>query len=240
MPQALLQLANLLCNVYNRPDEAQLKLNDLIKADNTFQVAKVQETQGDIFLKLNKQKNVQRALRHYNKSYNIKPDNLKLLLKMGKCYDYCSEFTNSVTQYLRALEKQPEDTSIMFKLGWANLQAGAKEQGLVQMRRSVGAGETNINNLIKLSEVLLRQDDVKHQREAITILQKALVLNPNSVDAMVVLGRAYEKLNETQNARMTYERATATPNCQSTGAYFYLGVAYEKAREYQPAITALK
>jgi hypothetical protein len=43
MPQALLRLANLLCNVYNRPEEAQLKLNDLIKADNTFQVAKVQE-----------------------------------------------------------------------------------------------------------------------------------------------------------------------------------------------------
>jgi hypothetical protein len=50
---------------------------------------------------------------------------------MGKCYDKCGEFTNSVTQYLRALAKQPEDTSIMFKLGWANLQAGNKEQGLV-------------------------------------------------------------------------------------------------------------
>lgn len=30
------------------------------------------------------------------------------------------------------------------------------------MRRSVGGGETNINNLIKLSEVLLRQDDEKY------------------------------------------------------------------------------
>ena len=71
MPQALLRLTNLLCTDYSRPDEAQLKLNDLIRANNTFEVAKVQEAQGDIFLKLNKVKNCQRALRHYNKSYEI-------------------------------------------------------------------------------------------------------------------------------------------------------------------------
>jgi hypothetical protein len=44
----------------------------------------------------------------------------------------------------------------MFKLGWANLRAGEKEQGLVWMRKSVGKGDSNIKNLIKLSEVLMR------------------------------------------------------------------------------------
>ncbi len=87
MPEALLRLVNILCNDFSRPEEAQLKLNDLIKADNTYEVAKVQEAQGDIFMKLNKQKNVGRALKHYNKSYSIEPNNLVLILKLGKCYD---------------------------------------------------------------------------------------------------------------------------------------------------------
>lgn len=47
----------------------------------------VEEAQGDIWLKLNKDKNVHRALKHYNKSYQIQPDNFILLLKLGKCYD---------------------------------------------------------------------------------------------------------------------------------------------------------
>jgi tetratricopeptide (TPR) repeat protein len=57
---------------------------------------------------------------------------------------------------------------------------------------------------------------------------------------MVVLGRAYEKLNESELARATYERAVDTPDCTSTSAYFYLGIIYEKSREYQPAIAMLK
>lgn len=65
---------------------------------------------------------------------------------MGKCYDQISEFDNSVTQYTRALSKEPENTGIMFKLGWAYLRAGEKEKGLIQMRRSIGSGETNIKN----------------------------------------------------------------------------------------------
>jgi hypothetical protein len=75
---------------------------------------------------------------------------------MGKCYDQISEFDSSVTQYTRALAKEPHDTSIMFKLGWAFLRLGEKEKGLVQMRRSIGSGETNIKNQIKLAEVLMR------------------------------------------------------------------------------------
>lgn len=46
------------------------------------------------------------------------------------------------------------------------------------MRMSIGSGEQNIKNLIKLSEVLMRQDDANHQQEAVTILKKALKKNP--------------------------------------------------------------
>ena len=50
----------------------------------------------------------------------------------------------------------------MFKLGWAYLRAGEKENGLVWMRKSIGKGKTNIKNSIKLAEVLMRQDTEEH------------------------------------------------------------------------------
>ena len=108
------------------------------------------------------------------------------------------------------------------------------------MRQSIGKCETHVKNYIKLSEVLMRQDDVEYHHEAVAILKKALTNDPLCVDAMVVLGRCYEKLNEVTLARAIYERAVGTPNCISTSAFFYLGVIYEKNREYQPAILKLK
>lgn len=65
---------------------------------------------------------------------------------MGKCYDRKREYNEAVQQYTKALLFEPSNTSIMFKLGWAYLRAGQKEKGLVQMRRSIGGGETNIYN----------------------------------------------------------------------------------------------
>jgi hypothetical protein len=35
-----------------RPDEAQVKLNDVVRGDRDFEIAKVQEVQGDIYLSL--------------------------------------------------------------------------------------------------------------------------------------------------------------------------------------------
>ena len=156
MPHALLRLAQILCLELFRPEEAQVKLNDLVKSDREFEVAKVLELQGDVNLKQDETKNLDLALVHYKRSIQIQPNNLVLLLKMGKCYDKKRNYNEAVQQYTKALLKDPQNTSIMFKLGWAYLRAGQKEKGLVQMRRSIGGGETNIYNQIKLAEVLMR------------------------------------------------------------------------------------
>lgn len=84
MPYALLRLANILTTEFSRPEEAQIKLNDLVRTDRDFEVARVQETQGDIYLKQDEIKNIDRALVHYKRSISIQPNNLVLLLKMGK------------------------------------------------------------------------------------------------------------------------------------------------------------
>lgn len=41
MPQALLRLSSILCNELSRAVEAQIKLNDLVRSDRDFEVARV-------------------------------------------------------------------------------------------------------------------------------------------------------------------------------------------------------
>ena len=73
-----------------------MKLNDLVKADREFEVAKVLELQGDINLKQDESKNLDLALVHYKRSIQIQPNNLVLLLKMGKCYDKKRNYNEAV------------------------------------------------------------------------------------------------------------------------------------------------
>lgn len=86
----------------------------------------------------------------------------------------------------------------------------------------------------------MRQDEVSQQKEAVEILTKTLKTSPECIDAMVVLGRAYERLNDTVMARKVYEKAVSVPNCQNVSAYFYLGVLLEKCKENDRAIQNLK
>jgi superkiller protein 3 len=64
----MLRLASILCNDLHRPDEAQVKLNDVVRGDRDFEVAMVQEVQGDIYLSLDPSKNLDRALGHFKRS----------------------------------------------------------------------------------------------------------------------------------------------------------------------------
>jgi hypothetical protein len=41
MPYAMLRLANILSSELSRPEEAQIKLNDLVRTDRDFEVARV-------------------------------------------------------------------------------------------------------------------------------------------------------------------------------------------------------
>ena len=56
----------------------------------------MQEVQGDIYLKQDEHKNLDRAIVHYKKSISIQPNNLVLLLKMGKAYDKKREYNEAV------------------------------------------------------------------------------------------------------------------------------------------------
>jgi len=71
-------------------------------------------------------------------------------------------------------------------------------------------------------------------------LKKVLDKDKENFEAMIVLGRTYEKINDEKNAKKTYKKAVDNPNCKNANAFFYLGIMHEKSREYDSGISMLK
>lgn len=69
---------------------------------------------------------------------------------------------------------------------------------------------------------------------------EVLVMERNNVEAMVVRGRVFERQEDIQSAQKCYEQAIRTPNCVHTGAFFHLGVVYEKNKNIKEAHKMLK
>jgi len=99
-------------------------LNDVIRYDKEFFPAKVTELQGDILLKQNETKNLDKAINLYKKSQVIDPSNFFLLLKLARCLDRKRTYAESSEFYKQALKIDPTSANVTFRLGWALFRLG--------------------------------------------------------------------------------------------------------------------
>jgi tetratricopeptide (TPR) repeat protein len=70
-------------------------------------------------------------------------------------------------------------------------------------------------------------------------LKKALSIDENMPDALVALGRVYEKKGEIDQATECYEKAIKQP-VTNINAYYHLGIIYEKKKDYKKSIQLFK
>ena len=104
------------------------------------------------------------------------------------------------------------------------------------MRDGIKNGASTAQNLTKLGEILMREGQEQDLTEAEKYLKESLQKEPKSVDALVCLGRVYEKQGDLDKARQRYQEAVDVPECVNVNAYFYLGVICEKQKDYRKAI----
>jgi len=151
------------------------------------------ELQGDIHLKVSETNNLETALKIYLQSLGHEEANFGLHLKVGKCYDRKREYTKSIMHYRTALKLEPKSAQAVFRLGWSLFRDGQKAAGLEKMKEAVKLESQMPSNLTKLGEVLMREGGEDDLNEAIVHLSAALALEPNNADALVCLGRVFEK-----------------------------------------------
>src|SRR5262245_12028601 len=89
-----------------------------------------------------------------------------------------------------------------------------------------------IKLLLEQGQALLNQDKVQ---EAIEHFDEALVLDPNSTDALVKKGTALEKMRKLPEAIECYDRAIALDSSM-TIAYLYKGGLYNRMERFSEAV----
>jgi len=82
-----------------------------------------------------------------------------------------------------------------------------------------------VDVLTKLGEVFFKETNGLEEAES--YLKKALSLDENHADALVTLGKVYEKKGNTDLAIAQYEKAIKEP-VGNINAFYYLGCIYEK------------
>ena len=85
------------------------------------------------------------------------------------------------------------------------IRNGDKERGIEHLKKSLTFDSDNIEVLSKLGEILMKDPITFDQSEQYFV--KALSIDENMADALVGMGRIYDKRNKVDQAITCFEKA---------------------------------
>ena len=149
-----------------------------------------------------------------------------MAIKIGKCYEKTKQIDKAIEIYEKAVKIDKRKTANpLFRLAWALIWIGEKKQGILKLKEANKIEPNNVDVLIKLGEMLLRNNETATEAEK--YLQRAVDVDNKNAIAIIALGRCKERKNEIDEAINFYEWAIKLPG-NNVHALFYLGVIYNK------------
>ncbi|NMB99173.1 MAG: hypothetical protein GYA35_02710 [Thermoanaerobaculaceae bacterium] len=132
---------------------------------------------------------------------------LKLSLEGEKIIDYDPDFSVETVQILvflkkyeeakkmalERLNKFPNNSALLFLYSYASFLLGQIEEAELYCEKSLSADKQNVDSVILLSEIMLRQHKIKDSFE---ILQKGLYFNPNDPRIMAKIAELSKSFSE--------------------------------------------
>ena len=129
---------------------------------------------------------------------SLAPDSWQAALFLGDVDRQHGDLTSAVTRYKAAARQQPNNPAPLLGLGTAYWELGDFDQAIAYLRRTLqlNRGQSDPGSSQAIFE-LANIDVRRHQdAEAIPLLQKYLVSQPDALAAHADLGRAYFHLKE--------------------------------------------
>lgn len=192
-----------------------------------FYVEKVNSSLGEIFLV---QKDYAKALYHLKILYKVSTEKQACLMKIAKCFYKTNEITNAIRSYEQAISANTKNFLPYYKLGWMQVKQNSLKDGIFNLLKAQSLENNNLNILVKLGEAHLLFEEEDYTNEAITYLSNALEIDQNNYDALIGLGKAYEKKNDFDKAIQFTNMAITQPNSNINSQYF-LGMLYLKKKD---------
>lgn len=218
--------------------DAKEMFGKCIELNPNFRKYEIIELYGDSCAKIEKE--LPNAIQAYTKliAEQNKPHNIgELYMKLGKSYEKCKDLPKAIEAFTQCCSLLPTSLVAEFRLGWAYIRHNDKTNGVIHLKKTLELDKNNVDVLTKLGEVLFK--DRETIEEAMTYLKKALEINAKFLDAMLLLGRAYDQKEELDSAIEILERAKAEYP-KNSSIYYYLGRVYFKKTNYTKSISSFE
>lgn len=177
------------------------------------------------------------ALKEFLQAAEIQPNNADTQAGLAQAYQLKKAFPEAETHYLKALKLSPDDPYIYNNLGALYLDMSRWDDAIRCFTKAA-------DNLIftKPEVALTGQGTALYQKgnylEAVTVLNKALRIQPHYAMARVRLGEVYYALDKTEEAIGEFQTALEdVPNFVL--AHYKLALALQKADRKDEAIAEL-
>ena len=184
---------------------------------------------GHFVLAQNAQKNqdYSTAEKEYRAVLSIKPDFAEAHMNLGLLYQLQDRTLEAMAEFQRALKVKPALTGANFFLGvnYCNLGQGSKAIPYLKLAAHGAPGRADILSWLATAEEM--SGDIPAE---VATLQKALVLQPQNLDSLYLLGHAYERLGRDEVAALE----KAAPG--SARAEQLLGESYSASSEWPSAV----
>ncbi|MBD3161299.1 MAG: tetratricopeptide repeat protein [Candidatus Eisenbacteria bacterium] len=147
----------------------------------------------------------------------------------GRMYEDLGNLDTARRDHQRAVQIDPEDPELRYRLGVTLMKAGRDEEAIDSFETCVSEDPRMVKAQINIGCIL---DAAGARERAVLAFQKAIEMNPASVESHCNLGAAYGDLGRRREAVEEFQRAIEIdPGCAL--AHFNLGVIHleEKPEE---------
>ena len=182
------------------------------------------------------EKNVTKALIEFAEAEKLTPDDPEVLNQLGLAYYYKKRFDLAEEKYLKALKLKPEYPEARNNLGVVYLETKRWDEAIIQLKRVTDDifYQDQENAQMNLGLAYLGKEDFSR---ALAVFNSLVSSNPRSPVVRVHLGRVYFAMGKTEQAIAEYQNALQLYP-EYAGAFYHLGVAYTRTRDYEAARAA--
>jgi protein O-mannosyl-transferase len=180
---------------------------------------------------------VDEAIVHFQKAFEIKADNLEARANLGSALLRKGELDEAIVQYYKAIEIKPDSALAHYDLANVLLQKGQVDEAIAHYERAIEIKPDDADVYNNLGIVLFQKGQVD---QAIAHYQKALDINPQNVQARANLAWALATSPQSSMLKAIAVKLAQQANQLTGGAnptvLHILAAAYAQTGQFTEAV----
>ncbi len=177
----------------------------------------------------------QTAFNYLKKKHEELPDDIDIIKYLASFYETEKKYTDAIKLLRKGLDKSPDNTALLFRLGAVLDKAGFKKECLDSMKKIIRIDPEDASALNYLGYTYADQGILLDK--ALELIKKANEIRPEDGYITDSLGWVYYKMGRYKKAVEILERAAELTSYE-TIISDHLGDAYLKTNQYKKALHA--